>query len=433
MSERPAPIGNVDAQRDPGTCATGQHWQFLVLVEIANFASLRRHLGLQRADMVAQEIVAGLQGSETPKDARLVGRDLIEVRAAGTSRAELDQMLVRFDELFGGPTLDAGPHLLEINVGAAAARLAMCDDVQLVEEAERALIEARAERRPIIHDVGAITVTLDAIALARDLPDAMLRDELFLHYQPKLHIRQQKVQSAEALIRWRHPRRGLIMPNAFIPLAEESRAIAALTLWTIRRVIADQQILRSEGHDIVVFINISGILLTDTAFVRQACGLIQDSSAKLGFEITETSVIRDPQSAIAHLNVFSEIGVTIAIDDYGAGLSSLAYLKQLPARELKIDKLFVTQLTTSNRDPLIVRSTIDLAHALDMEVVAEGVETSAALALLSVMGCDMAQGFLISRPIPLDALLAFLGSQDNRLPARPEPLLKQFSERWARG
>ena len=134
----------------------------------------------------------------------------------------------------------------------------------------------------------------------------------------------------------------------------------------------------------------------------------------MGFEITETSVIRDPASAIAHLKIFADIGIVIAIDDYGAGLSSLAYLKQLPARELKIDKLFVTQLTSSNRDPLIVRSTIDLAHALEMEVVAEGVETPATMALLAVMGCDMVQGFLISRPLGLDALILFL-TEDRHL------------------
>ncbi len=166
--------------------------------------------------------------------------------------------------------------------------------------------------------------------------------------------------------------------------------------------------MAEHGHDLRIFINIAGVLLADERFVRRACALVEDSGAQLGFEITETSVIRDPESAIANLKVFAAIGIVIAIDDYGAGLSSLAYLKQLPARELKIDKLFVTQLTSSNRDPLIVRSTIDLAHALEMEVVAEGVETQAAMALLSVMGCDMIQGFLISRPINIDALIHFL-------------------------
>ncbi len=174
------------------------------------------------------------------------------------------------------------------------------------------------------------------------------------------------------------------------------------------QVIADQRKLREDGFDLLLFVNISGQLLADAAFVNEVCEMLATSDAKLGFEITETAVIRDPESAIRHLQFFADSGVTLAIDDYGAGLSSLAYLKKLPARELKIDKMFVMQLTSSNRDPLIVRSTIDLAHALEMEVTAEGVETPSALALLSVMGCDMVQGFLISRPLGLDAFRKFL-------------------------
>ena len=143
------------------------------------------------------------------------------------------------------------------------------------------------------------------------------------------------------------------------------------------------------------------------------------------------AVIRDPQSAIANLQIFADQGITIAIDDYGAGLSSLAYLKQLPARELKIDKMFVLQLTSSNRDPLIVRSTIDLAHALEMEVTAEGVETQAAMALLSVMGCDMVQGYLISRPVSIEAFRQFLRDDPLRaLENGRQPMFQRPSTFW---
>ncbi|MEG3085319.1 EAL domain-containing protein [Sphingomonas sp. PB2P12] len=297
--------------------------------------------------------------------------------------------------------------MVDIRLGAAAAA-AHRDEVHLIEEAERALVEARTEHTAIARDVTGNPAAIDRLELACDLSRAIECEELFLQYQPKVHLRRQKITSVEALIRWNHPTRGLVLPNDFIPLAEESHDIVALTLWTIRRAIRDQAVLAAHGHDLRIFINIAGALLADRHFVNTACGLVEASGAQLGFEITETSVIRDPESAIANLNVFAGIGIVIAIDDYGAGLSSLAYLKQLPARELKIDKLFVTQLTSSNRDPLIVRSTIDLAHALEMEVVAEGVETQAAMALLSVMGCDMIQGFLISRPINLEALVHFL-------------------------
>ena len=226
----------------------------------------------------------------------------------------------------------------------------------------------------------------------------------------------------------------MVYPGDFIGVAEKANLIGALTLWTLRQAIEDQRRLVAAGHPLRVFVNISGQLVSDPVFVQEVCALVEGSGALLGFEITETSVIRDPSSAITHLQAFADIGVTIAIDDYGAGLSSLAYMKQLPARELKIDKLFVTQLTSSNRDPLIVRSTIDLAHALEMEVVAEGVETHAALALLTVMGCDMVQGFLISRPIGFDALVTFLDEEKHRDASRESRATYQrLATAWKRG
>lgn len=410
------PTGSVSAWRGK---ALG--WQFVVLVEVADFAVLRRHLGRPRADLlivdVSERVAALLPAARTV----VAGRHLVEVAFEADSRLALDIALIALEAAFEAPfDIDGESHKVHLLLGAGTAA-GHADDVRLVEEAERALVDARVERTAVVRDVAQSTASIDRIALARDLAGAIENEELFLQYQPKVHLRRQEVTSVEALVRWQHPTRGLVLPGDFIPMAEESRDIVALTLWTITQSIADQKLLADRGHDLRIFINIAGGLLADSRFVRRVCALVESSGARLGFEITETSVIRDPDSAIANLKVFADIGVTIAIDDYGAGLSSLAYLKQLPARELKIDKLFVTQLTSSNRDPLIVRSTIDLAHALDMEVVAEGVETPAALALLSVMGCDMIQGFLISRPINLDALMLFLDSDTHLATATDLP------------
>ncbi|MGA1800125.1 EAL domain-containing protein [Sphingomonas sp. 4RDLI-65] len=373
---------------------------------------------------------------EALPDARIMiaGRDVAEVAFESDARLALDVAIAALETAFEKPfDIDGESHVIHVQLGAAAAD-SHRDEVHLIEEAEHALLESRTERVAIARDVTGNTAAIDRAELARDLTGAIVNEELFLQYQPKVHLRRQQITSVEALVRWNHPTRGLVLPGDFIPLAEESRDIIALTLWTIRRSIRDQKTLAEHGHHLRIFINIAGVLLADKRFVRQACALVEASGAELGFEITETSVIRDPESAIANLKVFAEIGITIAIDDYGAGLSSLAYLKQLPARELKIDKLFVTQLTSSNRDPLIVRSTIDLAHALEMEVVAEGVETQAAMALLSVMGCDMIQGFLISRPINLDALIHFL--EDGKSLAIAADLRAPFNRLaavWKRG
>jgi EAL domain-containing protein (putative c-di-GMP-specific phosphodiesterase class I) len=388
-------------------------WRFLVLTGIENFDVLRRKLGRQGLDMLIVDVAARI--GEILPDAQITvsGRDIVEIGFESDARAALDVVIAGLEVAFAAPfEIDGALHSVHVEFGATAALSTDgCDEINLIEEAEHALAEARRERIAISRDVTGIAVSIDRTDLARDLTAAIDNEEMFLQYQPKVHLRRQEISSVEALIRWKHPKRGLVQPNDFVPLAEQSLDIAALTLWTIRRSIRDQKTLAAQGHEVRVFINIAGILLADTRFVRQACILVENSGARLGFEITETSVIRDPESAIANLKIFAEIGVVIAIDDYGAGLSSLAYLKQLPARELKIDKLFITHLTSSNRDPLIVRSTIDLAHALEMEVVAEGVETHAAMALLSVMGCDMIQGFLISRPVDLDALIQFLADE----------------------
>jgi EAL domain-containing protein (putative c-di-GMP-specific phosphodiesterase class I)/GGDEF domain-containing protein len=425
---------SVERTRDAVYYASHTSWRFLMLAEIANFPVLRRHLGKPRADRLIVDVTARIVEALPGARIMVAGRETVEIAFESEARLVLDLAIAAVETAFEGPfDIDGESYVVHIRLGAAAAA-AHRDEVLLIEEAEHALGEARAERVAIARDVTGSPAAMDRAELSLDLTRAIEREELFLQYQPKVHLRRQQVTSVEALVRWNHPTRGLVLPNDFIPLAEESEDIVALTLWTIRRSIADQKVLAEQGHDLRIFINIAGALLADARFVRRACVLVESSGAQLGFEITETSVIRDPDSAIANLQVFADIGIVIAIDDYGAGLSSLAYLKQLPARELKIDKLFVTQLTSSNRDPLIVRSTIDLAHALEMEVVAEGVESQAAMALLSVMGCDMIQGFLISRPINLDALIHFLDDGKYReMAADIRAPFNRLATVWQRG
>jgi EAL domain-containing protein (putative c-di-GMP-specific phosphodiesterase class I) len=409
-------------------------WAFLVLAEIVNFAAVRRHVGRARADILSGDIIARMNADVPGLRFSAAGRSTVEIAFEGDDAADLDRMIDALRDACARPfDLDGEEHRLLLAFGAASGRMPRTDDVRLVEEAEAALAEARAADSPVTHDVSGLGAR-EVRRMAEELRVAIDEDQLMLLYQPKIHVRRQEIGSAEALVRWRHPERGLVLPGDFITAAEDGGVIDILTLWTIRRAIIDQRRLLAAGHDLRIFINISGQLLADRTFVDAACRMVAEADAKLGFEVTETSVIRDPTSAIANLQRFADIGIVVAIDDYGAGLSSLAYLKQLPARELKIDKLFVTQLTSSNRDPLIVRSTIDLAHALDMEVVAEGVETHAALALLTVMGCDMVQGFLISRPIALDALITFVEEdRHHNAPQDTRASFNRLATAWKRG
>jgi diguanylate cyclase len=380
----------------------------IILCAITNFTRLRRQLGQLGWQAAMDRIVSSLCERVPGSTVERIAPDCIQLCLTPPSSGDLYRTLQN--------ALEHSAFLVEnfdlrIDPGlafGAAISIGDCDPITLQEHAERALADACGGRRIVLVKAEPGTQTFEEIALLRDLPMAVASEELFLLYQPKIHVRDQSVSSAEALIRWMHPVHGLIMPDAFIEAADQSGDILPIALWTLRRVIADQATLVSRGHALRIFVNISGRLLTDRSFIDTACALIRDSGAQIGFEITETSVIRDPDLAISNLEQCAAIGIELAIDDYGSGLSSLAYLKRLPARELKIDKQFIIQLTSSHRDPLIVRSTIDLAHALDMQVTAEGVETPAALALLTVMGCEMVQGYLISPPIKLDAFATYL-------------------------
>ena len=234
---------------------------------------------------------------------------------------------------------------------------------------------------------------------------ALQNSELSLAYQPKYDLRLDRITGVEALMRWTHPRRGCVSPELFIGMAEETGHIRPLTEWAIRRAIADQKALAAAGHELTVSVNISGRLLSDESFADFALAEVSASTADLCFEITETAVMDNPEMALRIFDRFADAGVSVSLDDYGSGLSSLTYLKQIRADELKIDKSFILGLDQSSRDALLVKSTIDLAHGLGLKVTAEGVETPTALALLRGMGCDLAQGYLIGRPITMVELL----------------------------
>jgi EAL domain-containing protein (putative c-di-GMP-specific phosphodiesterase class I) len=278
---------------------------------------------------------------------------------------------------------------------------------------------------------GASTSPADAAIgqkqLADDLDAAIVRGQLFLVHQPKMRARSGKIEAVETLVRWRHPEHGLISPSDFIGVAEQRGEIRRITEWVLRQAIAEQRSLGACGHTLPFNVNVSAYLLADREFAHWTLDTIRTASGPIGIEITETAMIADPAGALRNLHLFADAGVHVAIDDYGAGLSSLAYLKQLPARELKIDRMFISGLSTSHRDPLLVRSTIDLAHALEMEVTAEGVDSAATMALLRVMGCDLMQGYLIAKPMPLGELRAFLDTRD----AAGEPAIP-VAFPWAR-
>ncbi|MFC5342532.1 putative bifunctional diguanylate cyclase/phosphodiesterase [Brevundimonas staleyi] len=300
-----------------------------------------------------------------------------------------------------GATVDAA---LSAGIGRARGGNGGVDSV--VDRAGIGLDQARAgHKKAALFDAAAYGDPVGNLSLISELMGALETAQVWMAYQPKYDLRADAIKGVEALMRWNHPRRGFVSPDLFITMAEETGQIRALTEWAVRQSIADQKTLAEAGHVVTMSVNISGRLLSDESFADFALEAVAASGADLCFEITETAVIDNPEVALGIIDRFSAAGVGVSIDDYGSGLSSLAYLKRIKADELKIDKAFVMGLDESAKDALLVKSTIDLAHSLGMTITAEGVETPTALALLRGMGCDTAQGYLIARPLNLTGLI----------------------------
>ncbi len=251
----------------------------------------------------------------------------------------------------------------------------------------------------------------NAVSLMGELDAAIHAGQIEVHYQPKLALATDRIGSVEALVRWRHPERGFVSPAAFVPLAEQTDRIEPLTLYVLERVMADAARWRATGHAVTAAVNISAKLLDAPAFIAAVDRLLDTApipSDALIFEVTESAAMSDPLTATATLRHFRARGVAISMDDYGTGQSTLSYLRELPLSELKIDRSFVQYAHERENDAKLVRSTIDLAHALGLKVVAEGIEDAANLAFLRDVRCDYAQGYFIDRPMPFDALVARL-------------------------
>jgi len=282
----------------------------------------------------------------------------------------------------------------------------------LINRAAVAVDQARAKhQRLALFDAALYGDPHAKLSLMSEMLDAIANGEVFIHLQPKFDLRLGRTTGAEALVRWRHPQRGLVMPDEFITMAEETGHIRTLTDHVLSLAIAQQAMLKAKGFDIAMSVNMSGRLVGDGEFAEAALELAKQAVGELWLEITETAVISNPKLALEHIERFAEAGVRISIDDYGTGLSSLAYLKQMRAHELKIDKAFVIGMDEGQKDALLVRSTIDLAHSLGLKVTAEGVETAVVQALLAGMGCDIAQGYYIARPMAAADFVAFLQTE----------------------
>jgi EAL domain-containing protein (putative c-di-GMP-specific phosphodiesterase class I)/GGDEF domain-containing protein len=409
-----------------GLAASAAGKRYLAVAGLDRFAALRRRVSYEVASGILAQVAARIEDHLQSCDTSivLIGRASIEFVFRAADDLQAESMLERLCSLLEEESWSIDGHSFKLSstIGFAEAPEGSLTD-RVFDRAAYALSRARQGKQKVGH---AKAVDLESeiygnLSLMRDLRGAIARGDLQLFYQPKLDARSGALHSVEALLRWFHADHGLLRTDKLIELAENSGYIRELTEWAVERAISEQQQMTAAGHPARVFLNLSGILLADTRFANWMLAQFAGREQWFGLEITETAVIDDPDAAIANLRAFVAAGIEIAIDDYGSGLSSLDYLKRLPASELKIDRSFIARLTESHRDPLIVRSSIDLAHALDMKVTAEGVDNPMTLSLLRVMGCDILQGFFIARPLAIDKLITCLDAGFDHVNGGAEP------------
>lgn len=261
----------------------------------------------------------------------------------------------------------------------------------------------------------------DRMALQSELRQAIANDELVLHYQPKIDFNANQVSGVEALVRWLHPKHGLMSPDKFIPLAEQSGLIKPLTKWVLKTALRQCEEWYRAGVNLSMAVNVSAISIQDPEFPAQMEKMLEDfdvPASQLEIEITETAVMSEPVRAVECIRRLSALGFQVAIDDFGTGYSSMAYLKELLVAKIKIDKSFVKDMAVNHNDAVIVRSTVELGHNLGLKVVAEGVEDQTSWDKLKGLGCDSAQGYYMSRPLPTKDFMDWLQKSKWGMPTK---------------
>ena len=386
----------------------------LLLLDLDRFKEVNDTFGHDYGDQLLQQVAARLSGALRASDtvARLGGDEFAVLlpgadeqgasQAARTLLAALDSPIVVDDHCFP----------IRASVGIALGPAHGADAPTLLRHADVAMYVAkRATSGYVLYDPTQDQHSADRLALIADLRQAIDRDELLLHYQPKVEVATGHVHSVEALVRWRHPQRGLIPPDQFIPLAEHTGLIGPLTLWVLETALRQNQRWQQAGRPLAVAVNLSMGNLHDPALTDLIAGLLQRYEAphaSLCLELTESTVMADVTRTRAILVRLAALGVRLSVDDFGTGYSSLAYLSRLPVAEIKIDRSFVQQMGAEEADAAIVRSTIDLGHSLGLQVVAEGVEDRETWDALALLGCDLAQGYYLSRPMPAEEVEQWL-------------------------
>ncbi len=386
----------------------------LLVADLDGFKELNDTLGHQAGDLLLRQVgprvLDALRATDTL--ARL-GGDEFAVILPGLDSEDSSAIVQRIQGLLDEPFTIRGLTIhMEASFGIASFPDHGTDVETLVQRADVAMYQAKNSRAG--YEVYAAERDLhsrDRLGLLGDLRVAIETGQLRVHYQPKVDLATREVTGVEALVRWQHPRRGLLRPMEFIPFAEQTSLMRPLSLYVLDASLEQHRIWRSQGRYLKIAVNLSAPNVLDSRLpddVRELLRKWDVAPDALELEVTENVVMTDPERMIEVLLALREIGVGLSLDDFGTGTSSLAYLKRLPVDELKIDRSFVIGMEKSEADSVIVRTTVELAQRLGLRVVAEGVETMVALEHLAQMGCEEAQGFYLQCPVPAEELTRWL-------------------------
>jgi diguanylate cyclase (GGDEF)-like protein len=387
----------------------------LIMLDLDRFRDVNDALGHGHGDSLLREVAARLQGAVRHQDllARLGGDEfamLILDVGSPEMGAEVAQRISA--ALHGDFVVGGVPLYVEASIGIAIHPDHGTEAEALVQAADIAMHMAKRTATDYeLYEPERDRRGPDRVARLSELRRALDLGELVLHYQPKVDLRTGRVSGVEALVRWDHPKRGLIPPAEFLPLAEHTGLIAPLTSYVLDAALRQCRTWLDEGIDMPVAVNVSERSLLDVRFPDEVGALLarwEVPEGHLQLELTERSVIGDLAVATGVVEGLHALGVRLSVDDFGTGYSSLSRLRDLPLNELKIDRSFVTEMAEDGQGVAIVRSAIDLGHHLGLEVVAEGVERADTLEELRALGCDSAQGYLLLRPLPADEVTAWL-------------------------
>ena len=398
----------------------------LLIVDLDRFKEINDALGHHMGDQLLRQIGPRLAAHLRPDDLLVrLGGDEFAVLLTDTDPASATGVAQRLLEGLREPFDLEGVALhVDASVGLALCPQHADTATTLLQRADVAMYQAKESHQGWqTYAVGGQQQARDRLQTIEDLRAALDRDQLVVYYQPKIDPRTLNVVGVEALVRWAHPSHGLLYPDTFLPLAEQTGLMRQLTLVVLQTALRQGQAWRRDRLDLPVAVNLSVANLLDAHLARQVGDLLAGLGLPpraLELELTEDTLMADPVRSKQVLAELRALGLRLAVDDYGTGYSSLAYLQELAIDELKLDKSFVMRMTYDRGAAAIVRTTIDLAHSLGLTMVAEGVESETALLELARLGCDVAQGYHISKPLPAEQLTHWLETHPQPQPMRPD-------------